>query len=138
MPLRIQRVYDPTGSADGERFLVDRLWPRGKTRESLHLTEWLKEIAPSPELCTWYGHARSRFAGFRQRYRSELRTHAALVERLRRGGRSGPVTLLFAARDAEHSNASVLLEFLEEPPPPRRRKNAGAPRTVRSPRPRGR
>jgi uncharacterized protein YeaO (DUF488 family) len=114
MVLRTKRVYDPASPSDGRRYLVDRLWPRGRTKESLEIVEWTKEIAPSLELCRWYGHRPDRFPEFRKRYREELEGHPELVERLVRESNAGPVTLVFAARDAEHSNAAVLRELLDE------------------------
>ena len=88
------------------------------------MTEWIKDVAPSRELCDWYGHEPKRFPEFRRRYRAELDANPAPIERLLVEARAGPVTLLFAARDVVRCNAEVLREFLEErlPPP------AGAPR----------
>ena len=114
MTVRIERVYDPPSPSDGRRYLIDRLWPRGIKKEELRLTEWLKDLAPSAELRSWYGHAPGRYAAFRTRYRAELEKRAGLLARLTREARSGTVTLLFAARDAEHSNAAVLRELLEK------------------------
>jgi len=114
MALRLKRVYAPPSSRDGRRYLVDRLWPRGFTREDLRLTEWLKDLAPSRELCTWFGHDPLRYPGFCRRYRVELERRSESLERFVREARSGTVTLLFAARDVQHSNASALRELLEE------------------------
>jgi uncharacterized protein YeaO (DUF488 family) len=114
MGVQIKRVYDPPLRSDGRRYLIDRLWPRGLSKAALHLTDWLKDLAPSPELRNWFGHDPGRYPDFRQRYRAELDRRTALVQRLVTEARSGTVTLLFAAHDAEHSNASVLLELMRE------------------------
>jgi len=114
MSVQTKRVYEPLSAADGRRYLIDRLWPRGLRKESLHLAEWLKDLAPSPGLRTWFGHDPAKYPIFRRRYRAELTAHPDLIDRLAREARSVPVTLLFAAQDAEHCNASVLREFLEE------------------------
>lgn len=114
MTVRIERVYDSPSRTGGRRYLIDRLWPRGIKKEELRLTEWLKELAPSSELRTWFAHAPGRYAAFRTRYRAELEKHPELLARLTREARSGTITLLFAARDVEHCNAAVLRELLEE------------------------
>jgi len=114
MSVQTKRVYAPLAATDGQRYLIDRLWPRGLRKANLHLTEWLKDLAPSPELRTWFGHEPDRYAIFRRRYRTELEKHPDLLDRLVREARSGTVTLLFAAFDTEHCNASVLRELLEE------------------------
>jgi uncharacterized protein YeaO (DUF488 family) len=114
MGVQIKRVYDPPLRSDGRRYLIDRLWPRGLSKAALHLTDWLKDLAPSPELRNWFGHDPGRYPDFRQRYRAELDRRTALVQRLVTEARSGTVTLLFAAHDAEHSNASVLLELMRQ------------------------
>lgn len=113
---RTKRIYEPASPTDGTRILVDRLWPRGISKATAHVDRWWKEIAPSDSLRKWYGHAPERFSEFRARYRSELRDHAAEVEELCSVGRAGTATLLFAAREAEGSNAKVLKEFLDERP----------------------
>ena len=108
--VRIKRAYEQPVAQDGTRVLVDRLWPRGLTKERAHIDLWLKEVAPSTELRRWYGHDPTKFAEFRRRYLEQLReepSHSAL-ERLRALVRQGPVTLIFAARDAEHSEAAVV------------------------------
>ena len=107
---RIKRVYEPAAEADGKRVLVDRVWPRGITKEKAALTEWLKEVAPSTELRQWFGHDPARFAEFRQKYRAELEGSVALEE-LRQ--LKGVVTLVYGAHDEEHNQAVVLKELLE-------------------------
>jgi uncharacterized protein YeaO (DUF488 family) len=114
MSVQTKRVYEPRAASDGRRYLVERLWPRGIAKENLRLTEWLKDLAPSPALRSWYAHDVQKFPAFRLRYRKELEMHGDLVDRVVREARSAPVTLLFAARDNEHSSAAVLREFIEE------------------------
>ncbi len=112
MDIRVKRVYDPAAKDDGQRVLVDRLWPRGLSKTSLKLDAWLKEIAPSNELRKWFGHDPARWAEFRTRYREELKGHGELLDRLRAEAQKGTVSLLFAAKDEEHNNAVVLKELL--------------------------
>ncbi|NMH99520.1 DUF488 domain-containing protein [Pseudonocardia acidicola] len=112
--IRVRRVYDEPGPGDGARVLVDRVWPRGLTREGARLDAWLTDVAPSTELRKWYGHDPSKFAEFRLRYRSELDEAPArqALNRLRELVRDQPLTLLTATRDVEHSQAAVLAEVL--------------------------
>lgn len=109
-----KRIYDPPGADDGRRLLVDRLWPRGVSREAARLDDWLKELAPSDGLRRWFGHNPALWEEFRARYREELKTHVELLDDLRAEAKRGTVTLLFAARDTEHNNAVVLKEMLNE------------------------
>jgi uncharacterized protein YeaO (DUF488 family) len=111
--IQVKRVYDPPDRNDGARVLVDRLWPRGARKETVELTVWLKDIAPSPELRRWFGHDPARFAKFSQRYRSELSANKDTVGRMEDLMKSGPVTLLYAAHDTEHNNARVLADYLK-------------------------
>lgn len=99
---------------DGHRVLVDRLWPRGLRKTEAHIDEWLKDVAPSPELRRWFGHDPQRFAEFRDRYRRELRAEPArtVLAGLRRRAARGTVTLIYAARDDQHNNAVVLAQEL--------------------------
>jgi uncharacterized protein YeaO (DUF488 family) len=110
--IRLKRAYEPAEPTDGTRVLVERLWPRGVTKGTAALDEWMRDIAPSPALRKWYGHDVARWEEFRDRYRAELETHAEAVEALRRIAGKGPLTLVFAARDPEHSSAAVLREVL--------------------------
>ncbi len=112
--IRIKRIYDPPADDDGQRILVDRIWPRGVKREEAHLTEWLKDIAPSTELRKWFAHDPARFAAFRSRYREELARNPEAVAALRAFVKRGAVTLLYAARDEADNNAVVLAEYLEK------------------------
>ena len=113
MPFAIKRVYDPPAPDDGRRILVDRLWPRGLTKERARVDEWLKEIAPSTELRRWFHTDPSRWAEFRSRYRHELSGNADAVGHLRALARKGRVTLLYGARDPERNHAIVLMEYLQ-------------------------
>jgi len=110
----LKRVYDEPEPDDGTRVLVERLWPRGLSKERAHVNVWLKEIAPSRELRTWFGHDPEKFAEFRRRYETELasETGQAALATLRELAKQGPVTLVFAAHDTEHSNAVVLRDLL--------------------------
>ena len=116
MPLdiRTKRAYDPPQRGDGYRVLIDHVWPRGVKREDLSLDEWARELAPSDELRRWFGHDPERFDEFRARYRAELSSHGEELDELRRRAREEPVTVVFGARDREHSNAAVLAELLRE------------------------
>lgn len=111
-PVRVRRVYDPPSPEDGSRVLVDRLWPRGLSREKAKLDLWLKEIAPSDQLRRWFGHDPARWPDFEAAYRAELAANAEALDRLRALCRDGKVTLTYAARDAEHNNAVVLANLL--------------------------
>jgi uncharacterized protein YeaO (DUF488 family) len=111
MSFKIKRVYDPAHTADGIRVLVDRLWPRGLKKSDAHLKHWMKEVAPSPTLRTWFAHQPERFEEFEQRYRIELADNPALGE-LRKLGRAELVTLLYAARDPKVNHARVLRSVL--------------------------
>jgi uncharacterized protein YeaO (DUF488 family) len=112
--VRIKRIYDRVEPGDGHRVLVDRVWPRGVSRERAQLDEWAKELAPSDELRRWFGHDPERFLEFRRRYRAELRKQHEELERLRSVARDARVTILYAARDREHNNAAVLAELVRE------------------------
>lgn len=111
--IRSKRVYDEPAAEDGKRILVDRLWPRGISKDAARIDEWLKEIAPSDELRKWFGHDPARWDEFRERYRRELEAKAELLEQLRGLAKKGTVTLLFAAKDEAHNNAVVLKEMLD-------------------------
>jgi uncharacterized protein YeaO (DUF488 family) len=112
--VRAKRVYYERNPRDGYRVLIDHVWPRGVSKERAHLDEWARELAPSDELRKWFDHVPERFAEFRSRYRDELAAHREQVEELRRRARSGPVTIVYAARDTEHNNAVVLAELIRD------------------------
>jgi uncharacterized protein YeaO (DUF488 family) len=114
MTIRIQRIYEPPKKDQGRRVLVDRIWPRGVSREAAALDLWLKDIAPSTELRKWFGHDPSRFAGFRNRYRQELEENPQPVAELAALARQGDILLLYSARDEHFNQAVVLAEYLNE------------------------
>ncbi len=111
MGFQIKRIYDAPGPTDGLRVLVDRLWPRGVKKSDAHLGLWLKDVAPSSGLRTWFGHDPRRFADFRRRYRAELLENPVLGELRKLGGRKR-VTLLYAAHDPAVNHAVVLRDVL--------------------------
>jgi uncharacterized protein YeaO (DUF488 family) len=110
--IRLKRAYDPASPSDGYRVLIDRLWPRGVTKQQAKLDEWEKELAPSTELRQWFGHEPDRFAEFRRRYISELRPQRPRLAELRRRARDGTLTLVYSAHDSEYNDAVVLAEVL--------------------------
>ena len=112
MDIRLKRAYEPASPSDGYRVLIDRLWPRGLSKQRAKLDEWDKELPPSAELRTWFGHEPSRFPEFRRRYISELRYERQRLSELRRRARQGTLTLVYSAHDTEHNDAVVLAEVL--------------------------
>jgi len=108
-----KRIYDDAKVEDGVRILVDRLWPRGITKERAGVDEWMRDIAPSDQLRRWYQHDPEKWPEFRNRYRAELLTKQPLVDKLRRRSRGARITLLYSAKDKERNNAIALKEFLE-------------------------
>jgi uncharacterized protein YeaO (DUF488 family) len=117
--IRLKRVYESPAQADGYRVLIDRLWPRGISKADAELDEWAKELAPSTELRTWFGHDPGRFAEFRRRYAAELDRQRPRLAELRRRAKRGRLTLLYSARDREHNDAVVLAGILRQGPPTR-------------------
>lgn len=113
MTVVIKRVYLPAEPGDGYRVLVDRLWPRGVSKQDAHLDLWLKEVAPSPELRTWFGHLPERFDEFTVRYTAELDENPAITELRAIIAAHPTVTLLYGARDPRVNHAAVLLGYLE-------------------------
>jgi uncharacterized protein YeaO (DUF488 family) len=118
--IAVKRVYVPAGPADGKRYLVERLWPRGIKKDALHLEGWLRELAPSTALRQWFHHDPRRWGAFRRRYAAELTQHPEAWRPLLREARRGRVTLLFSARDTEHNSAVALKAYLA----PRARRTA--------------
>jgi uncharacterized protein YeaO (DUF488 family) len=116
-PIRVRRAYDEPEPDDGARVLVDRLWPRGVSKQAAHLQEWAKDVAPSDELRRWYGHDPAKFEEFRRRYLAELDQpeERAAVDQLRGLAASGPLTLITATKDVQISQAAVLADFLRSP-----------------------
>jgi len=111
--IRLKRAYEEATADDGTRILVERLWPRGVTRERAAIDLWAKEVAPSAELRKWYGHDPARWAEFRRRYRAELESRGEELGEIERRLRAGPVTFVFAAKDEGRNGAVVLKEYLE-------------------------
>jgi uncharacterized protein YeaO (DUF488 family) len=105
----IKRVYEPRSSGDGRRVLVDRVWPRGISKENLKDAAWLKDVAPSTALRKWFDHRPERWRQFCERYAAELDRNRDVVETLRAMCARGPVTLLYSARDVEHNQARALV-----------------------------
>lgn len=112
MEIEIKRAYEDAEPADGYRVLIDRLWPRGVSKQRAELDAWEKELGPSTELRKWFGHEPGRFEQFRRRYIEELRGQRDRLSALRRRARDGRVTLVHSARDTEHNDAVVLAEIL--------------------------
>lgn len=119
-PIKLKRVYEQPSLGDGTRILVDRLWPRGLSREEASADFWLKDAAPSTELRRWYGHEPRRWKRFSRKYRAELAREPEVLELLDDLRRRTPLTLIYGARDEKHSHAVVLREVLEERSPIRR------------------
>lgn len=113
MTIRLKRAFEPAEPGDGTRVLVERLWPRGVSKERAAVDLWLKDVAPSPELRRWYSHDVAKWPEFRRRYREELREHEDEVAQLRRLAHDGQVTFVFGSRDTEHNSAVVLRETVE-------------------------
>jgi uncharacterized protein YeaO (DUF488 family) len=111
--IRLKRVYEEEAADDGTRFLVERLWPRGVKKESLHIDGWLKEAGPSTELRKWFSHDPAKWAEFRRRYFAELDHNTEAWAPIREAARRGKVTLLYSSHDGEHNNAVALKEYVE-------------------------
>ncbi len=113
--VRLQRAYDDPTPNDGYRVLVDRVWPRGRTKEQLRLDTWARDLGPSTELRKWFGHDPARWAEFQTRYRAELADPARVraLDALAERARGGSVTLVFGARDSEHNQAVVIAGEIE-------------------------
>ena len=114
--IQIKRVYEPASDGDGYRVLVDRLWPRGVHKDELPFDEWRKDLAPSPELRTWFGHDPAKFAEFSKRYRKELDGRQNEMREVIDRAARGVLTLLYAAKDPDHNHALVLRDRLAELP----------------------
>lgn len=110
--IQLKRVYDPATANDGFRVLVDRLWPRGVSKEKAALGLWLKEVAPSDELRKWFGHDPAKFDEFKTRYEKELADNPAVGQLRKLVAEHATITLLYGAHDPEHNQAVVLKEFL--------------------------
>jgi uncharacterized protein YeaO (DUF488 family) len=112
MTIQLKRAYEKPDRADGTRILVDRLWPRGLTKERAAIDLWLKELAPSTELRKWFAHDPKKWRSFRSRYRTELKEHGDQLDLIKSKAKEGPVTLIYGARDQEHNEAVVLKQCL--------------------------
>lgn len=110
--IELKRVYEPPSSDDGLRILVERLWPRGVSKSAAAIDHWMKDVAPTPALRSWYKHDLEKWAEFRRRYRAELTENKTAVDALRKLCRGKRVTFVFATKDAEHSSAILLRDFL--------------------------
>jgi len=110
--IRVKRAYDPPGSEDGLRILIDRLWPRGISKTALKLDAWVKQLSPSNELRKWYKHDPEKFDEFRRRYIAELKSQGDALDELRETVRGRTITLLTATKELDLSQAAVLRELL--------------------------
>lgn len=112
--VKIKRIYEPLADDDGYRILVDRLWPRGVKKETADIDLWMKEVTPSTELRTWFGHDPQKWAEFSRKYRTELKEEKASVEKLvALAKKYKTVSLLYAAKDQQHTHALVLQRFIK-------------------------
>jgi uncharacterized protein YeaO (DUF488 family) len=112
--IKIKRVYEKPAKEDGWRVLVDRLWPRGMTKEAAHLDAWMKDVAPSDALRKWFGHEPEKWTGFQRRYRSEVAKKNEMVAELKKMAKEhGTLTLIYGAKDEEHNEAVVLADILK-------------------------
>jgi uncharacterized protein YeaO (DUF488 family) len=110
--IKIKRIYEEAKKGDGKRVLVDRLWPRGVSKERADLDLWMKDIAPTTELRKWFGHDPKKWIEFKKRYKQELRKNKESVEEIKKISRGKTLTLLYGAKDEEHNEAVVLKDFL--------------------------
>ena len=111
--IQVKRAYEPSSKNDGPRFLVERLWPRGITKDDLDIEAWIKDVAPSTELRRWFQHDPTKWSEFRRRYFRQLEEHSDKWQQLLAIARLGLVTLVYSARDTEYNNAVALKEFLD-------------------------
>ncbi|MCZ4318859.1 DUF488 family protein [Aequorivita viscosa] len=113
MDIQTKRIYEKAANRDGTRVLVDRVWPRGVSKEDAKLNEWMKEIAPSEKLRKWFDHKEERFEEFSKKYKKELEAHSNLVQQLLDKAKDKRLTLLYGAKDEAHNQAIVLKEYLD-------------------------
>ncbi|MGK7368946.1 MAG: DUF488 domain-containing protein [Candidatus Halalkalibacterium sp. M3_1C_030] len=114
MSIKLKRAYDEPEESDGYRVLIDRIWPRGKSKEELQLDEWIKEIAPSDELRKWFGHEPEKFEGFRKLYWQELDNNSESVRQLAEISQDQDVTLVYGAKDRKHNQAVALKDYIKK------------------------
>ncbi|MDE2590854.1 MAG: DUF488 domain-containing protein [Patescibacteria group bacterium] len=112
MNITIKRIYEKSSTTDGKRVLIDRLWPRGLTKEKAKIDVWLKDIAPSTELREWFGHDPVKWSEFKKRYLTEIKSNSTAMSQLEELLKKGKVTLVYAAKDKEYNDAVVLQEYL--------------------------
>lgn len=112
--IRLKRAYEDPSSEDGERILVERLWPRGLTKEKAKIDLWLKDVAPSPELRKWFSHDPAKWKEFCKRYESELKDNPEPLKLLKQETKKGTVTFVYAAKDEEHNSALLLKNYLQK------------------------
>ena len=122
--IRIKRAYDPAEKSDGARFLIDRLWPRGVTKQKLHVEDWVKSASPSNELRHWYGHEPGKWKEFQRRFAAELNHDPAGWQSLLRAAQAGDITLVYSARNTDRNNAVALKSYLEKKMSAKRHKAA--------------
>jgi uncharacterized protein YeaO (DUF488 family) len=113
MTIKLKRVYEAPSKEDGTRILVDRLWPRGLTKEKAKVDLWLKEIAPTTELRKWFAHDPAKWAEFQIRYKAELKNNSEQIALLKKEVAKGPATILYGAKDEEHNEAIILLKLVK-------------------------
>lgn len=111
--IQVKRIYEPPSESDGQRLLVERLWPRGMKKETARLDAWLRDVAPSTPLRQWFKHDPAKWAEFQRRYREELDQHPDAWKPIIEAAHKGKVTLLFSSHDAEHNNVVALKAYLE-------------------------
>jgi uncharacterized protein YeaO (DUF488 family) len=113
--IKIKRIYDAPTKEDGYRILIDRIWPRGLTKEKAKIDLWLKEIAPSDDLRKWFAHDPEKWEEFKNKYKEELKTRQELLHKIKQLAREkGTVTMLYSAKDEKHNNAVALNDFLKK------------------------
>lgn len=112
--IKLKRAYEDPAPGDGTRLLVDRMWPRGRSKEALHLDGWIRDVAPSAQLRTWFSHDPAKWDTFKRRYFRELDHEPEAIARLREAFTTKTVTLVYGAKDTEHNNAVALKEYLEQ------------------------
>ena len=110
--VKLKRAYEPPAPDDGTQVLIDRLWPRGISKERAAIDQWMKDISPSTKLRKWFGHDPARWDEFRRRYENEVRQNTDLLDQLRSLARHGPITLVYSAHDEEHNDAVELRELI--------------------------
>ena len=110
--VNLKRAYEPPAADDGTRILIDRLWPRGISKERAAIDQWMKDISPSTELRKWFGHDPARWNEFRRRYAQEVHKNSDLLDQLRSLARQGPITLVYSAHDEKHNDAVELRELI--------------------------